>query len=91
MKLDFYIKNKKNGYNLIDSSYINYNTNKLNVDDIRLFLVKLFKNTLFDDSIYTINLLQIKNKTGIKKTTLSVLFEYDKLINRNFNINKLIE
>lgn len=95
MKLDFYMKGKKNKkYELIDTHYINYDDSKLNINDIKLFLINFFKNKYINNKEYKIKIKQTKHKIDtdiIKRTVVSVLLEHDVKITRNFKIKKVLQ
>lgn len=92
MRLDLYIKknNNSNQYELFDTEYIKYKTSNLNLDNIKLFLIKLFKNK-FSNNEYKIKVKSDKIKKDNKKTVVSVFFEYDKYIKRDFRIKKVLQ
>lgn len=95
MRLDIYMKvdDNSDSYELFDTEYIKYNSDNLNLDNIRLFLIKLFRNK-FPDNEYKIKVrsdnIEINNKS-ILQTVISVFFEHNKLIKRDFRIRKVLQ
>lgn len=96
MRLDFYMRRKENSkdYEFLDSDYVNYDTSNLNIDNIRIFLIKLFKGKYFSNKEYKIKINHTNHKmfdNTIKQTVISIFFEYDILISRDFRIKKVLQ
>ena len=95
MRLDLYMKHHDNSneYELFDTEYVKYDTHNLNLDKIRIFLINLFNNR-FENNEYQIkihsNNIYLKNKP-ILQTVVSVFFEHDKEIKRDFRIKKVLQ
>ena len=95
MRLDLYMKHHDNSgvYELFDTEYVKYDTHNLNLDKIRMFLINLFNNR-FKNNEYKIKVrsdnIHLKN-TLILQTVVSVFFEHDKEIKRDFRIKKVLQ
>lgn len=94
MRIDLYIRKQDNSnlFELFDSKYVKYDNQNLNLDKIRIFLINLF-NDRFKNSEYKIKVNSYKfgQENKIEKTVVSVFFEYDKEIKREFRIKKVLK
>ena len=87
MRLDLYMKHNDNSdeYEFFDTEYVKYDTYNLNLDKIRIFLINLFNNR-FENNEY-----KIKLRSDKIQTVVSVFFEHDKEIKRDFRIKKVLQ
>lgn len=85
MRINLYIQKNINSdeYEVFRTDYVLYDTSSINIDSIRLFLVKYFRGEF--DGEYKIKVIQEGGKT-----TVNVFFRHDTYIKRDLQINKIL-